>query len=256
MLAHYFYCLIFLIAEFTAFLDKSCLGGLCEQNILVSDSNYLQKRIVYDELRLPSWIVPIHYDLTIYTWLNVFTYDGSVSINLNVTQQTDFIVFHAVDLTNVQVSIGRKTFIPIFNKKREYWIVELDSKLDIGLITLSVEFKGTLSDSLRGYYRAKVHTENSSYYIATTQFEPTDARKAFPCLDEPALKATFNITMVVQSGYHALSNMPILSKQVLDNGNIKNVFYKTKKMATYLIAFIVSDFEAVRGKTKRGKCNC
>jgi aminopeptidase N len=207
---------------------------------------------VYDDLRLPVWIVPLHYDLTINTYLDVFAYDGSVSISLNLTKPTNLVVFHAVDFANLKVSIQGKSYLPIFNKKREYWIVYLDSELGTGLASLSIEFKGTLSDSLRGYYGAKVHTGNSSYYIATTQFEPTDARRAFPCFDEPAMKATFNITMVVQKGYHALSNMPIKAKESLDSGMIKTVFHQTKRMSTYLIAFIVSDFEAVRGKTFRG----
>lgn len=227
---------------------QSCSGTLCEQNSLLSK---LQLPTVYDNLRLPSWVLPIHYDLTINTYLP-FDYDGSVSISLNLTRPSKFIVFHAVDLLNLKVSVKGKSYLPIFNQKREYWVVYLDSELGIGLVSLRIEFKGALSKSLKGYYGAKVHTGNSSYYIATTQFEPTDARRAFPCFDEPAMKATFNITMVVQNGYHALSNMPIETNQVLENGMIKTVFQQTKKMSTYLIAFIVCDFEAVRRKTSRG----
>lgn len=88
--------------------------------------------------------------------------------------------------------------------------------------------------------------------MATTQFEPTDARRAFPCLDEPGLKATFSLSLSAPKGFHALSNMPIQSTDQLDHGVQKYHFQTTKRMSSYLVAFVVSNFESVAGKTSRG----
>ena len=232
----------------------SCFGILCDQthDLTRNDAKIIPSLWpVYNDLRLPDWVIPLHYDLNITTRLDLYTFNGSVQISLEVTRPTKFIVFHAVGLLDLQVFIQGKEYLPMVNKKREYVVVYLEKELEIGLASLYIRFKGLLSDSLRGYYRAKVHSGNSSYYIATSQFEPTDARRAFPCFDEPGLKATFNITMFVQDGYHALSNMPIRLKEI-ENGYIKTSFYQTKKMSTYLIAFIVSDFKGIHGTTSRG----
>jgi aminopeptidase N len=130
------------------------------------------------------------------------------------------------------------------NPHRQYWTVQFQNTLERGNYSLAINFNGTLTDSLRGYYRARLHSddEKSLKYIATTQFEPTDARRAFPCFDEPGLKATFGISMTVPPGFHALSNMPV--RETLDaaeEGWKSFSFEKTVRMSTYLIAFIVSE---------------
>ena len=85
--------------------------------------------------------------------------------------------------------------------------------------------------------------------LATTKFEPTDARKALPCFDEPAMKATFSTVIVHDKDYKALSNMPVVKKQTLANGRIESHFKKSVPMSTYLLAFIVCDFKYTNATT-------
>ena len=154
-------------------------------------------------------------------------------------------MIHGSDLTISQVSIlstleKENVNIPFPNpdyiQEKQYWILKHTQELPKTFV-LSMNFAGNLSDSLRGFYRSKL-SDNS--YIATTQFEPTDARKAFPCFDEPNKKSTFNISIIAPKGYHALSNMPVLEKKDIADSKTKYIFHETKRMSTYLIAFIVS----------------
>ncbi|XP_054718668.1 aminopeptidase Ey-like [Uloborus diversus] len=109
-----------------------------------------------------------------------------------------------------------------------------------------MEFLGSLNDRLAGFYRSSYKdATGETRWLATTQFQPTDARRAFPCFDEPALKATFNITIVHLSNMTSLSNMPIISASNLkaDDTWVADYFGSTVRMSTYLLAFIVSDFK-------------
>ena len=89
--------------------------------------------------------------------------------------------------------------------------------------------------------------------MATTQFEATDARAAFPCFDEPEFKSQFIVTLVHQPEYKALSNMPVERTVKRDDGFVESHFKETVKMSTYLLAFIVSDFAYKESHTKSGK---
>lgn len=87
-------------------------------------------------------------------------------------------------------------------------------------------------------------------YIATTQFEPTSARKAFPCFDEPAMKATFELSMIRDAAHIALFNMPLKETKDIENGLKQDNFQRTVKMSTYLVAFIVCDYKSITSYTK------
>src|SRR6185312_15292945 len=118
--------------------------------------------------------------------------------------------------------------------------------LPAGKAKLNISYIGVLNDKLRGFYLSKTARRN----YAVTQFEPTDARRAYPSFDEPALKATYDITLIVDKGDTAISNTNIVSDTpgpVRGKHTIR--FATTPKMSTYLVAFLVGDFKCTSGKS-------
>ncbi|KAJ3286503.1 hypothetical protein HK104_008993, partial [Borealophlyctis nickersoniae] len=211
----------------------------------------------WTDVRLPHWIKPTRYDLDLHVDVEGATFEGTVQISLQILNTTSFVAFHSVGLTvHSAALINGPT--PSRNETREdtqYTLLWFDTPLRGRTNhTLKLSFNGTLSNGLSGFYRSTYKggkNDQETKYIATTQFEPTDARRAFPCLDEPGMKSVFQINMTVPWRYHALSNMPYTD--VKDAAGSKRfVFEETKEMSTYLVAYIVSEFESVKGKTDRG----
>ncbi|KFO53439.1 Aminopeptidase N, partial [Corvus brachyrhynchos] len=137
----------------------------------------------------------------------------------------------------------------------QYLVVQLETPLQQGQrYRLSCNFTGELADDLAGFYRSE-YTDKSGnkQVVATTQMQAADARKAFPCFDEPAMKANFTVTLVHPSNYVAISNMPAKNtmQQMID-GEAWNVteFETTPRMSTYLLAFIVSQFTYVQNDSE------
>ena len=140
------------------------------------------------------------------------------------------------------------------NKDDETCTLVFEDVIPVGPAVLSMSFKGIHNDEMCGFYRTKVTNKDGvEYYNLITQFEATDARRCLPCWDEPALKATFDATLIVPKDLVALSNMNVISEEVLeDQVSKKVVFAKSKKMSTYLLAFVVGAFDYVQGKTNDG----
>ena len=222
----------------------------------------------WNDIRLPSFIKAVSYKLNFTTDLNLKQeFGGSVLITLNVTEATRFVAIHQVGLdlvfeslvtVNADGSRGKSfTLLKRENKPEfEFTLFTFAQPIPASILKMTIAYKGQLSSSLAGYYLSTYHLDGErgqGHHIATTQFEPTDARRAFPCLDEPSQKATFEIIMSVQSQYHALSNMPVKSKRLLSPSNwTEYTFEKSVRMSTYLVAFIVSDFVSISSKTKSG----
>lgn len=117
---------------------------------------------------------------------------------------------------------------------------------------LFMEFTGPLKTDLKGFYLSSYEENGQKRYLATTQFQPTDARKAFPCFDEPEYKAIFKITIVRKVGWQSLSNGKIISTDSRSNGMKADNFAPTPEMSTYLVAYIISKFKVQRGTTSNG----
>ncbi|KAG0265873.1 Aminopeptidase 2 mitochondrial [Actinomortierella ambigua] len=182
---------------------------------------------------LPTNVKPTHYDLKLTPDLVNFTFTGQVLVSLDINEPTTSITLnsnqlkiHSAKLTNLALkteSSQEATDIDI-NPVSETATLTFADELQPGsTAVLHIRFSGVLSDGMNGFYRSSYKDdEGNTHYLATTQFEATDARKAFPCWDEPALKATFDITLRVPSDLVALSNMNVISeKEIGQSGKVK-----------------------------------
>lgn len=207
--------------------------------------------------RLPRDILPEHYELDIITSLEPdFKFGGLVRIDVRCLRPTSQIILHSNNLTiadkDVSVLDGdSKEKIAISSIKydlaKEFMQINTEQPLiEDKKYILSIEFTGILSNSLTGYYKSSYKNPNNEVkWLAVTQFEPTYARRAFPCFDEPDIKATFEIRLGRPEGYTSLSNMPIESTLPMKDKPkwYWDKFENSVPMSTYLVAYLVSDFE-------------
>jgi aminopeptidase N len=200
--------------------------------------------------RLPSVARPQHYTLQLAPDLRKATFTGGETIDLTLAQATDSIVLNASELKfdTVTAEIDGKALAAdvSLDPSREQAAFHFPRKLPAGPVTLKIAYSGTLNGGLRGFYLSKTATRN----YAVTQFEPTDARRAFPCFDEPAYKATFDVSLIVAQGDTAIGNTNIVSdKPSPIAGEHIITFARTPKMSTYLVAFLVGDFKCLSGES-------
>jgi puromycin-sensitive aminopeptidase len=201
--------------------------------------------------RLPSFVVPSHYRIHLEPNLDEATFAGTVEIEVEVGQRTDNIQINSADLqissASVLDAVGGEIVATgtEHDEDMERATLSFDSELATGPYTIVAKFTGVLNDLLHGFYRS-VFTDDDGveHTIATTQFESTHARRAFPCFDEPAFKASFGVTLVVPEDEFAVSNGPDISTTDLGDGRKSILFEDTMVMSTYLVAFIVGPFEA------------
>ncbi len=196
---------------------------------------------------------PTNYLLEFEPDLEGFVFRGRETITITCDRPTSVLSLHAAELriTKSSVTVGGKTHTvkTALDAKSETLRVTLGRKIR-GRILLHLEFSGTLNDRLLGFYRSKYRYKNKTKYLATTQFEAADARRAFPCWDEPDAKATFDISVITRGRNTALSNMPAVSKKRTAGGTLYT-FARTPVMSTYLVYLGVGEFEFLRGR--RGK---
>ncbi|CAH0694094.1 unnamed protein product [Spodoptera exigua] len=209
--------------------------------------------------RLPRSVVPKHYDLELIPNLGKFTFTGKTAVKVSVLRSTSEIVLNCLDLelnnVKLQYEGGSEPITPIevrLNTADETATILFDRPLEEGEATLHCEFKGEINDKMKGLYRSKYLTPSGEErYAAVTQFEATDARRCFPCWDEPAIKATFDITLEVPADRVALSNMPVKEEKL--KGELKRIHYDTTPiMSTYLVAFVVGEYDYVEKKSRDG----
>ncbi|XP_014500942.1 aminopeptidase M1 [Vigna radiata var. radiata] len=210
--------------------------------------------------RLPKFAVPKRYDIRLKPDLISHRFAGSVAVNLDIVAATTFIVLNAAELSvtadSVSFTIGDSS--TVFKPSRielieidEILVLEFPQEIPVGQGLLTIEFEGILNDRMKGFYRSTYEYNGEKKTMAVTQFEPADARRCFPCWDEPACKATFKITLDVPSELVALSNMPVAEE--ITNGNLKTVSYEESPiMSTYLVAVVVGLFDYVEDHTLDG----
>ena len=203
-----------------------------------------------DRYRLPRSVTPVRYDLTFTPDLEAATYTGSQDITVDVHEAVAAISLNALELEidpgELRASDGRRIEVTGVDLDEELQraTLHLAEPAEPGRWILHLEFRGHLNDKLRGFYRSTYTDDDGvTHTIATTQFEPADARRAFPCWDEPDHKAVFGITLVTPEGLAAISNGPEIERVAQGDGQVRVRFADTMVMSTYLVAFIVGRLE-------------
>jgi aminopeptidase N/puromycin-sensitive aminopeptidase len=199
--------------------------------------------------RLPSNVRPESYTLTLTPDLKAATFSGVETIGVTLAEPTDRITLNAIEIAFQSVTAtaaGKEyTATVTLDAQKEQATFTFPEKLPAGTAKLAIAFTGILNNELRGFYLSKTARRN----YAVTQFESTDARRAFPSFDEPALKATYDVSLVVDIGDSAISNSPIATDTPGPGAGKHTLhFAPTPKMSTYLVAFLVGDFQCTAGE--------
>ncbi|XP_059917020.1 alanyl (membrane) aminopeptidase-like b [Gadus macrocephalus] len=216
------------------------------------------------DMRLPGNLVPKSYKLFLQPHLypslnmsdvnatdqiNVFT--GNSTVFFQCVEKTKTIILHNKNLTllGLIVTDGDSGKLLPFVKYLQYddWtdfleIQMSDALAEGGNYSLFVDFQGEMAEDLEGLYVSTYNEDGLKKFIASTQMEPTSARKVFPCFDEPAMKATFDVTIIHRQPTIALGNWPKSGSRLIDDDWSATTFFATKLMSTYLLAFSVSEF--------------
>jgi aminopeptidase N len=198
--------------------------------------------------RLPTKVRPEHYDLAFDVNLAAARFSGIELIRVHIDEPTTRIVLHAVDLTFGDVAIesgGRRQRGAVaLDRNAQTATLTVRRTLAAGMATIHIRYAGTLNDTLRGFYLSRA---NGRRY-AVTQMESTDARRAFPSFDEPAFKATFDVTLTIDRGDTAISNGRLLSDTPgPGHGRHTLKFDTSPVMSSYLVAMAVGDFTCLEG---------
>jgi aminopeptidase N len=200
--------------------------------------------------RLPETAIPSHYSLQLEPNFGNDTFSGDETIDISVPKSTSSITLNAADITfektSVSVSGKAQTASVSLDPKDEMATLTLPSAIPAGPAQIHIRYTGILNNKLRGFYRSEAH----GLKYAVTQFEATDARRAFPSFDEPAYKATFDITLIVPKADTAISNGKIVSDTPGPGPNQHTIKFSTSpKMSTYLVAMLVGQFDCVAGSS-------
>jgi aminopeptidase N/puromycin-sensitive aminopeptidase len=200
--------------------------------------------------RLPKTVLPEHYTLALTPDLKAATFAGDETIDVTLLAPSKTITLNAIEIAfkSVKATGGTgmaQTATVSLDPDKEQATFTFPAELPAGKVKLAVAYTGILNNELRGFYLSKTDKRN----YAVTQFESTDARRAFPSFDEPAFKATFDISLTVDAGDTVISNTNVIADKPAGAGLHTMSFATTPKMSTYLVAFLVGDFKCVSGES-------
>uniref|UniRef100_A0A8B9T1Z0 Aminopeptidase n=1 Tax=Anas platyrhynchos TaxID=8839 RepID=A0A8B9T1Z0_ANAPL len=208
----------------------------------------------WDKVRLPEHVIPLHYHLLIHPNLTTQTFTGTAAIDLTVTRQTSAVILHSKRLHVAWAAIRAQEARVLEQQALEQVALLAAEPLRAGHnYTVTIQYTANLSDSFHGFYKSTYRTQEGELRVlAATQFEPTFARAAFPCFDEPAFKARFSVKIRREPKHLALSNMPLMKTVNINSWLVEDHFDTSVKMSTYLVAFIVSDFKSISKISSHG----
>ncbi|XP_037536391.1 endoplasmic reticulum aminopeptidase 2 [Nematolebias whitei] len=216
----------------------------------------------WSRLRLPRYIVPLHYHLLLHPNLTTLHFTGTVRIQIDVLNNTNWVVLHSKGLQISKATVldhdlahlSDQVLPVLHNPSHEQIGVFSPRVLSSGQkYFLYIEFEAALTEGFHGFYISTYRTsEGEVRTLASTHFEPTSARMAFPCFDEPSFKAKFSVRIRRSPEYISLSNMPAVKKVEIKDGLLEDEFAASVKMSSYLVAFVICDFKSVSATTSSG----
>lgn len=202
--------------------------------------------------RLPRTVEPERYELTLRPDLDASRFSGEEKVQVKIAEPIDEIRLNSAELEIISAELiddagNQLSGTVTHDEEAEVATIALSGTAQPGSLVLHLTFTGMLNDKLRGFYRSTYSDDQGvERVIATTQFEATDARRAFPCWDEPDFKAVFAVTLIVEDSLTALSNAGELEVTSLGDGKRQIEFEDTMKMSTYLVAFVVGPLTVSR----------
>ena len=211
-----------------------------------------------DRVLLPQAVLPSHYSLVLTPDLTALVFTCDEDITVTVSESVDEVSLHAkeiniteVSIVNKETSVSQKMSGISYDFKLNTVTIKFPEKLAIGASVLSIKYRGILNGDMAGFYKSTyADADGNKKIMASTQFEALDARRAFPCWDEPAVKATFSVTFIVDAHLTVLSNMPEITCLRLPCNKKRVEFDISPKMSTYLLAWAVGEFDMVQAVTK------
>ncbi|XP_062606085.1 endoplasmic reticulum aminopeptidase 2-like [Saccostrea cucullata] len=233
-----------------------------EDNTLEDSFATTDENLPWRNFRLPSSVLPSEYHIFMHPNLTEGTFSGKVSIKCRVVKATYFFVLHSKNLEISDVTLRSVTDSKNLNvtrhlefKENDQFYVEVDNVIpNDTVIVINMKFEGEFASTCKGFYLSSYFDDNknSTRLLASTQFELMHAREAFPCFDEPELKAKFSMSIVREKDYFSLFNMPLRSSTAYGANLVLDEFHQSVTMSSYLVAFVVCDFSSITDNTKDG----
>ncbi len=248
----------FLVTAITLALAGNCVTAMAAAPATVSNVAAAQATTT----QLPRNVRPTHYDVAIAPHAQTMTFDGQVTITLDVLEPTTTIILQAVDMTFASAKLspatgkGKAVAAKVgVDADAQTATFTFDKPLAVGSYRLAMDYTGKIGTQANGLFAIDYETKAGKKRALFTQFENSDARRMIPSWDEPSHKATFTLEATVPSGEMAVSNMPATATTDLGNGLTRVRFAQSPKMSTYLLFFSAGEFDratARMGETEVG----
>ena len=201
--------------------------------------------------RLPKDVIPRHYAVRIVPDIEGAKFAGSVDVDVEATKVVRSFVLNSKKLAIAKASVGDVALAVKVDDAAELLTLSAPGDLAAGKHRVHIEFSGVLGEAPEGIYLTRYQQPGGAWHKAVaTQMEPTDARRMFPCWDEPVFRSTFQLTAVVPPKHTTLFNMPVVSERPLEQGMREVVFGTTPPMPSYLVAFVSSELEEMKGESE------
>ena len=199
--------------------------------------------------KLPKNVVPTHYTIELLPELQDLSLSGRETVDIEVREATDRVVVNAVNMTLSSADAdGNAQATVALDAAAETATLTFAQPLAPGPHTLHLTFKAQINRFSRGLYTLDYPTEHGKKRMIASQLEPADARRIFPCWDEPAFKASFELSVIVPKDFLAISNMPVVSEQDVNAQTKRVAFAPTPKMSSYLFVLAAGELERLSGE--------